>query len=296
MDDYNGSTCNHCYQQDGVNNLTMPHLHGITVHVTDSHGNNVQEWGVQYLRQHTEGERVSAYIQSTTDVSFEISLQPDIPFIEHLSPSDALGGEKVSARRETGHSKPSSEDRSTKYNHETISRNTSSSPVRPSAPPQSHTAPEFAFLASLYLDGRRIPERKIIVYTNPADKDFNSPDGKVVFKHRWVQSADGRMTEHAWVFKEKAIETVFDRLMIAGSQANVDAQDDDTLVKAMETSGFDTPGKMATESKVGQIVVELRRVILGEKRTETNYRAHHQAGQDEEIDVGVARDITHATG
>ena len=105
------------------------------------------------------------------------------------------------------------------------------------------------------------------------------------------------MTEHAWVFKEKAIETAFDKLMIAGSQANVDDQDDDALIKAMESSELDTQAKTEKESNVGQIVVELRRIILGEKRTEANYRSHHQEGQDEDVDMeGVRRDITHATG
>ena len=72
----------------------MPHLRGITVYVTDSQGKNLQEWGIQYLRQHTETNRVSAYIQSTTDVSFQVSLQPEIPF----PPPDTLRGENVSTK------------------------------------------------------------------------------------------------------------------------------------------------------------------------------------------------------
>lgn len=275
----------------------MPHLRGITVHVTDSYGKNLQEWGIQYLRQQTEGKRVSAYVQSTTDVSFQVSLQPDIPFIGHDPQSNALGGEHASSRKELRHLKANSEDRSTDSDYGKKSNNSLSSPVRPSTTPQNHSAPDFALLAVLYLDGRRIPERKIIVYTDPTDKDFNAPDGKVAFKHRWVQSADGRMTEHAWQFKEKAIETVFDRLIIAGSQADVEAQDDDALIKAMGSSGFDAQGKTEKESKVGQIVVELQRIVLGEKRTEANYRSHHQEGEDEDINMeGVGQDITHETG
>lgn len=132
---------------------------------------------------------------------------------------------------------------------------------------------------------------------DPTDKDFSSPDGKVAFKHRWVQSADGRITEHAWVFKEKAIETVFDKMMIAGTEASVGVRDDDALIKAMESSVLDTQRKTETESKVGQIVVELRRVALGEKRTEVNFRPRHQEGQEEDIDMeGAPQDITHATG
>ena len=104
------------------------------------------------------------------------------------------------------------------------------------------------------------------------------------------------MNEHAWVFKEKAIETVFDKLMIAGSQGNIEGQDTDVLIKAMESSGFDAQEKTEKESKVGQIVVKLQRVILGEQRTASDYRSHHQEGQNEDIDMeGVQRGITHAT-
>ena len=105
------------------------------------------------------------------------------------------------------------------------------------------------------------------------------------------------MNEHAWVFKEKAIETVFDKLMIGGSQGNIEGQDTDALIKAMESSGFDAQEKTEKESKVGQIVVKLQRVILGEQRTAADCRSHHQEGQNEDIDMeGVQRGITHATG
>lgn len=140
----------------------MPHLRGITVHVTDSHGKNLQEWGTQYLRQQTEGKRVSAYVQSTTDVSFQVSLQPDIPFIGHAPPSDASRGENVSTPKELRRVKASSEDRSNDPHHRKKRNSTLSSPVRPSTTPQSPSAPDFALLAVLYLDGRRTPERKLI--------------------------------------------------------------------------------------------------------------------------------------
>lgn len=268
----------------------MPRLKGISCHVTDTQGQALQEWGIQYLRQHTETNRVSAYVRSTTDASFQISLQPEIPF---PSPG-ALRGEDFATTQQPTHRRARSADRSTHQDHGEMGSNTLSSPVRPSRNPQSDSPPNFAFLAVLYLDGRRKPERKIIVYTDPADEDFNSPNGKVTFKHRWVQSADGKMIEHAWVFKEKAIETLFDRLMIEGSQANLDDQNDDALIKAMESAGFDE-GHIE-KAKVGQIVVELRRIVLGEKRIEANYRSHHQEGQDEDSLMEVRPDIIHETG
>lgn len=175
---------------------------------------------------------------------------------------------------------------------------TLSSPVPPPAGPNEQAAPAFSFIASLYLDGRRTPERKIIVYTDPNDKDFKSPDGKVLFKHRWVQSKNGRMTEHAWVFKEKAIETVFDRLIINGAQGDVEGQDEDAMAKAMESSCLATQETLGNDrSSVGQIIVEIQRVRLGKKRREENYRSKHTEGGDEGIDMDkVAKDITHATG
>lgn len=269
----------------------MPHLKGISCHVTDSQGQPLQEWGIQYLRQHTETNRVSAYVQSTTDASFQISLQPELPF----PPLGAPRGENFATRKEPAVRRGCSADRSTDQGHWELGSNTLSSPVRPSRNPQSDSASGFAFLAVLYLDGRRKPERKIIVYTDPADEDFNSPDGKVAFKHRWVQSADGKLIEHAWVFKEKAIETVFDKLMIEGSQANVEDEDDDALIKAMESSGFEK-GHTEREGRVGQIVVELRRIVLGAKRTEANYRSQHQEGQVEDSVMEVRPDIIHETG
>ena len=275
----------------------MPHLRGVSVHVTDSHGKNLQEWGIRYLRQHNEGRRVSAYIQSTPDISFQVSLQPNIPFTEHLPPPAILGGDNVSTRKKSGRLTAGPGNLSTKQDHETKSNVTLTSPVRSSTTPKDHSTPDFAFLASLYLDGRRLPERKIIVYIDPADKDFNSPDGKVAFKHRWVQAANGKMIEYAWVFKEQAIETVFDKLVIAGCESKVEDQDDAALIKAMESSGIDGQEKKEKESKVGQIVVELRRIMLGEKRVEPNFRSSHQEGQEEDIDMaGAPRAITHATG
>jgi len=158
--------------------------------------------------------------------------------------------------------------------------------------------PEYAFIASLFLDGRNTPERKVIVYLDPADKDFARPDGKVSFKHRWVQSRDGTMTEHAWVFKEKEIESSFDRLMIATSQARNDGHDEDAIIEAMQSSGLGSEDSFGAErSKVGQIVVELTRVILGEKKYDKHYRSKHQEGKDDDIDMaGVNSDVTHATG
>lgn len=55
----------------------MPHFKGLTVHITDQHGEILQEWGIQHLRGQS---KVSAYIQSSTDMPFQITIKPDIPF------------------------------------------------------------------------------------------------------------------------------------------------------------------------------------------------------------------------
>lgn len=56
----------------------MPQLRDVTVHVTDVHGNDLEEWGMQSLR----GNKVSAYIKSTTDMPFRITVQPKMPYFD----------------------------------------------------------------------------------------------------------------------------------------------------------------------------------------------------------------------
>lgn len=139
----------------------MPHLRGVTVHVTNSHGESLQEWGVQYLRQSTGESKVSAYVQSTTDVAFQISLRPDIPFLDHVLESDSSRGGNRSRRKKTTSLAASSEDRSVEQSHDKMS-NDALLPLLPSSTAsRSPPTPNFAFLAVLYLDGRTIPERKI---------------------------------------------------------------------------------------------------------------------------------------
>ncbi len=55
----------------------MPQLLGVTVHVTDTSGNALTEWGTRYLRH---GQKVFTYVKSTTDAPFQITVQPQIPF------------------------------------------------------------------------------------------------------------------------------------------------------------------------------------------------------------------------
>lgn len=79
----------------------MPECRGITVHVTDVHGQSLPEWGVQHINLKQQSRRVSAHIESTTDAIFQISLQPRIPWYDKDHPySDDLHGWRGTNRQE----------------------------------------------------------------------------------------------------------------------------------------------------------------------------------------------------
>ena len=48
----------------------------------DQTGNEIPEWGVQRLRHHAKGQKISAYIQSTAGSQFQVSVQPRVPFFD----------------------------------------------------------------------------------------------------------------------------------------------------------------------------------------------------------------------
>lgn len=74
----------------------MPQLRGLTVRVTDGYGKELEEWGVQHVGLRTQRARVSAYIQSTTNTRFKVSIQPRIPFVDANNPlSDAEDGHVI---------------------------------------------------------------------------------------------------------------------------------------------------------------------------------------------------------
>lgn len=113
-----------------------------------------------------------------------------------------------------------------------------------------------------------------------------------------MQAKDGTTKEHAWVFRENAIENVFNGLSIAGGQSKSKDCDEDTIVEAMQSSGLRLNDAHESErSKVGQIIVEIRRVVLGRKFYDQHYRSKHREGKDEDIKMNeVKGDVTHATG
>lgn len=153
-------------------------------------------------------------------MSFRVSVQPRLPYIDRqhpLSETEDGGNDKCLddmfegryGRSDLTRWSASLTSTLEPYQGRHATRNVNrkggktslSSPIR--APTiQTCNVPPYALLTSLYLDGRRLPERKVVVYLDPDDEDFSDPNGKVSFKHRWVQADDGTMTEHAWVFKE----------------------------------------------------------------------------------------------
>ena len=165
-----------------------------------------------------------------------------------------------------------------------------------------HTPPPpFHLLASLYLDGRTKPERKVVIYLDPDDEDFSRPHGIVNLKTRWVRGTDGSLKEHGWVFRDVGIETVFDRMLIAGAfdKSKMNKQDEDDIVDAMNSAYLAEHGDPVNEeaSKVGQIIVKVERVKLGEKWSDPDFRPKHREGEGEDVDMdGATRDITHTAG
>jgi hypothetical protein len=243
--------------------------------------------GIRHLR-HTN--RISAYIQSTTDAAFWVSVQPDIPYVD---PDHTPYKDKVSDNFR--HKRAGSEDKrqGREYNH---GHSPSSFPLDGA---EKAIVPPYSFLAALYLDGRTTPEREIVVYTDPNDSDFDGPNGKVWFKHRSTQTNDGRIAKYGWVFKDKAIERLFNTLSVSGpvTVPREQSNDEDALLDAMQSLGLGVPETVQDEgSRVGQILVEVSRITLGTRYNEDNYLPEVQEGKDDAINMDdVTGEITHST-
>ncbi len=274
----------------------MPTLRDVTVHVTDDRGNISKEWGPQFLRSQN---KVSAYIKSTTDMPFRVSVQPMIPYIDPDVPTSNAS----SSRRTWSNTSDESYNRrgESEWTHK-HKGSSFSSPTRPQKRYDSPCAPNFDFLASLYVDGRQVPERRTVVYLDPRDRDFNPPDGKIRFRSRWVQSQDGSMKEHAWVFRDVGIEASFGKLFISkNGHAAEDFEEpiEDALVRGLDSTDLsaDTGPPKQETGKVGQIVVTLQRIQLGRKSIEPEFRAKHREDEKDDFDMGgIEQEITHTTG
>ena len=140
------------------------------------------------------------------------------------------------------------------------------------------------------------------MYLDPDDVDYNHPDGKVQMKTRWVEGNDGTLKEHAWVFKDVGIETTFDKMLLSGDRqvsGTVNKRDEDAIIAAMESTELKADGDIKREEKcqVGQIVVKIQRVKLGEKWDDKNFRAKFKEGDIKDVNMdGANADITHTAG
>lgn len=154
---------------------------------------------------------------------------------------------------------------------------------------------QYHLLASLYLDGRKTPERRCIVYLDRKHPDFPK-NGRITMAHRWVQSPDGSIMQHAWVFKEVGIETLLDKLLLGNngeSGDNIVKRDEEELLNALAATGLEDK----EESKAaGQIQITLQKVTVGLPYDEWNYHTTHRAGQREDIDMADMDGLTHTTG
>ncbi|KAI9812330.1 MAG: hypothetical protein M1827_004779 [Pycnora praestabilis] len=325
----------------------MPELRDVTIQVTTTEGEPLKEWGVQHFRRNN---KCSCYVQSKTDMSFRVSLQPRIPYVAPDTASahgydtrwrgDNRPGffnmENEWEDMEDGRTSRSSNQNLTNsyrpeisnpftntsmFRHRSSCGRRSSSGQRSSFTPikrelsdnsmnMFHESrdysrippPPFHFLACLYLDGREKPERKIIVYLDPNDSDYNKPNGKVQFKTRWVEGKDGNLREHAWLFRDVGIETVFDKMLISGELNTSDTvfkRDEDDIIAAMDSTELGAEGDDCRErhSKAGQIVVTIQRVKLGEKWNDADFHAKHKEGESDDVDMdGASKEITHTAG
>ena len=179
-------------------------------------------------------------------------------------------------------------------------------PKSGSSPLHLHTTapspPPFDLLATLYLDGRECPERRIIIYLDPSYEDFTPGPGGVgargLMKSRWVKGKDGNIYEHLWVFKNIGIETILDKMALTANDDILD-RDEDALADALGRSGISHENDLQREEsqKAGQIEVRIKRITLGEKSNDRHFRPKHREGEDNDMDMeGVGSDITHHTG
>lgn len=61
----------------------MPSIRDISVHIIDSHGIQLDEWGVQHLRTQESQDKVSAYVKSESDMAFSIVIEAKIPYTDY---------------------------------------------------------------------------------------------------------------------------------------------------------------------------------------------------------------------
>ncbi|KAK4952867.1 hypothetical protein LTR66_013718 [Elasticomyces elasticus] len=250
----------------------MPTLRNLTVNVTDAHHRPLPEWGVQ----HFGGAGLSTcYVQSETDQTFCVTVEARIPFEGFDGGGDAQlkedpdGGDRVSQVK--------------RCERETETENLA---VR---------VPPYHMAATLYLDGRKQPEKCMVVDLGPNHNDNKS---RVVFTHRRQEGADGTLRKCTWYFRDVGVETLLDKLLInqdddeSQSFVRRDGEDASETTRARLEDGLENKEEVV---KLGQIEIVCERVTFGHKHLDTNFEAAHSEDKIE-IDIDAASRVSHTAG
>ncbi|KAK5009114.1 hypothetical protein LTR28_002628 [Elasticomyces elasticus] len=149
--------------------------------------------------------------------------------------------------------------------------------------------------ATLYLDGRKQPEKCMVVDLDPNHNDHKS---RVVFTHRRQEGADGTLRKCTWYFRDVGVETLLDKLLINQdddeSQPFVRRDGEDALetTRARLEDGLENKEEVV---KLGQIEIVCERVTFGHKHLDTNFEAAHSEGKID-IDIDEASRVSHTAG
>ena len=260
----------------------MPELNGLVAHVT-SEGENLAEWGTQHLWR---VNKVSSYIQSNTNQTFQISIEPRLPWKEVQAAPSEVG-------TSSNYTRPTNTRSDTSRKTED-----SSLPSFPDSLPSisPNAVPRYSFLARVFLDGRKYPDRRSLIYLDPSHANFPM-DGIFRIRPRWVNDVDGNMREHQWVFKERAIESALDRLDL-NLQDPATEDVEASLTRSLTSTAIEDMGEEMSQSdnKAGQIFIVLERVILGLTYVDYSHRSVSRTSRGDDSEMGEAgKDVTHTT-
>jgi hypothetical protein len=275
----------------------------------------LREWGRQTLKG---AEKISTYVESRTSKRFYVTIKPKIPYKYKCSEWKKKSGPRqsktclppkkedpIKVKEEPEDdvdmmSSPPTKDDMVKIKEESEDDYDTKPflPVKQSNP-RHPDAPPYDLLASIYLDGREKPERQSIIYLDPYDLDYaDSSEGEIKMSTRLYQSRDGQMRELSWVFQDVGIEAMFDKLQLGGEDSNRMGQDEEDLVKAMNSTNLQDASDFQKERrKPGQIVVTIERIVTVAKYRDPQFRPSHT--EDEMMDVsmeGADKTITHTAG
>lgn len=245
----------------------MPHYRQVKVEVLDAGATPLEEHGEI---TNNRMKMVSCFIQSETNKSFRIGIQPDQALLWRSQPEVADEGNIPGPNL----LKPS---------WRTVQRNLPGLPGYVDEFGRSNALRQkpWHFIATLRLDGRRNIEKRDFVILDQDHEDFKSEtDGYTKLKGVTVRDQNGVWHKCDWIFKDVGIDTVFDNLELSGEDAGASpAQLEEDLANAFGAMSASKQNEPEEPSKVGQIEVRLDRVTLG--RVEEGY--HSSDSEEKEM-------------